>query len=1049
MSKSNSPIVSENTPTSGRSAQQSFWVRVGAWILKQVAWIVLLLTLLLTFLVWKGAEEALVQAQQVQFENRASEVSNAVLKRIHVYEQVLRGGIGLFAASESVSRAAWKEYVASLKIQEHYPGIQGIAFSVHIPAARLDAHLRAIRAEGFPDYALRPAGVRAEYTSIIYHEPFDWRNQRTIGFDMLTEANRRVAMERARDTGNTAISAKVTLVQEDGKAVQAGMVMYLPHYKNGAPRNTLEERRANLLGYVASPFRLNDLMRGILEKKSADAEPDIDIEVYDGTQRSATSLLYDDDKIPHALDKPPAGSLTLARSIDLYGHTWSLHFTTRPAFHASFDNNKPLFILLYGTVLGVMFSGLIWMFATQRRRALELASHLTSYLTEEITKHKRAEAELLRFKNILDNTLDMIFMFEPESLRFVYVNQGAVLSMGYSREEFLGMTPYQIKPLIPESPESQFRQLIAPLLSGEQSSLRFDTVHRRKDGTDFQVAVFLQLVTQSDGAGLFVATVRDITERKQAEADLLRAKVAVALADNANASKSAFLANMSHEIRTPMNSIIGMSYLVLKTELNPKQRDYIAKIQYSSQHLLGIINNILDFSKIEANQLVLETLDFDLPTMVRDISSQLGDSATAKGLELVFDIDPQLSQPLRGDPLRLRQILLNYISNAIKFTHQGKIIVHASILEEAASDCLVRFDVQDSGIGMSEAEVAHLFQPFQQADTSTTRNYGGTGLGLAISKQLAELMGGEVGVESRPAQGSTFWFTARLGRGTDKAAMVQEAPPPLDLSLIKGAAILLVEDNLFNQQVARELLEEAGAAVTLANNGQEAIDWLLKARFDCVLMDVQMPVMDGLEATRQIRANPALSSTRVIGLTANAGPEDQARCFEAGMNDFLSKPIEPEQLLAVLAASLAQQPGQSKPAHAASAAAARPLPPAAIDAATAGDAGVINLAVLAKTVGQNPEKIRKFALMFVSSMHDTLAEVAATLAQADMMGVAALGHRAKSSARTVGAMGFADLCQNLEQCNRAGDYDKACGIVAQMRALLERIAGQIDNEIHG
>ncbi len=555
-----------------------------------------------------------------------------------------------------------------------------------------------------------------------------------------------------------------------------------------------------------------------------------------------------------------------------------------------------------------------------------------------------------------------------------------------------------------------------------------------------------------DAQGQLLQSNEQLESRVQTRTQEL--ELAKKLAEAANIAKSDFLANMSHEIRTPMNSIIGMAHLVLKTELSPKQHDYIGKIQYSSRHLLGIINDILDFSKIEAGKFVIESLDFDLPTMVKDLSNQLLDSAMSKGLELVFDIDPRLSDPLRGDPLRLRQILLNYIGNAIKFTSQGKIIVRASILEEETNDCLVRFDVQDTGIGMSEAAVSQLFQAFQQADSSTTRNYGGTGLGLAISKQLAGLMGGEVGVESRPAQGSTFWFTARLSRGVVKTQPVQTAPPPADLSLIKGAAILLVEDNLFNQQVAQELLEEAGAAVTLANNGQEALDWLLKAHFDCVLMDVQMPVMDGLEATRQIRANPALSSTPVIGLTANAGKEDQARCFDAGMNDFVSKPIEPEQLLAVLAAWLAQQPGQEpQPAHATSAAAARPLSPAAIGEATvgsaaAGDAGVIDLAVLAKIVGHNPTMIRKFALMFVSSTHDTLAEIAATLANADMMGLAALGHRAKSSARTVGAMGFGDLCQALERCRRAEDYDQACGIVAQMQPLLARISEQIDREVN-
>ncbi len=541
---------------------------------------------------------------------------------------------------------------------------------------------------------------------------------------------------------------------------------------------------------------------------------------------------------------------------------------------------------------------------------------------------------------------------------------------------------------------------------------------------------------------------------EQRTADLVRTEVAVALANDANAAKSAFLSNMSHEIRTPMNSIIGMAHLVLKTELSPKQRDYIGKIQYSSRHLLDLINDILDFSKIEADKIVIEALDFQLGSMIADMSSQLEHVATAKGLALLVDIDPQLSQPLRGDPLRLRQILLNYIGNAIKFTPLGKITVRVRLLEEEADNLLLRFEVQDTGIGMNEAAMAQLFQPFQQADTSTTRNYGGTGLGLAISKKLAELMGGEVGVESQPALGSTFWFTARLGRGVVTTASA--ARPSFDPSRIKGAAILLVEDNLFNQQVGQEILEDAGAIVTIANNGQEAIDWLLKAHFDCVLMDVQMPVMDGLEATRQIRANPALSATPVIGLTANAGTEDQTRCFDAGMNDFLSKPFDPDRFFAVLSAWLPQRPGLSLPARTDSAEVAQPLPndaipAAAISVATAVDvsvidASVIDLAVLAKSVGPKPEKIRKYALMFVSSTHDTLAEITTTLANADMLGVSALGHRAKSSAKTVGALGFADLCLSLEQCKRAEDYDKACGIVAQMQPLLARIAKQIDKE---
>jgi CheY-like chemotaxis protein/HPt (histidine-containing phosphotransfer) domain-containing protein len=396
--------------------------------------------------------------------------------------------------------------------------------------------------------------------------------------------------------------------------------------------------------------------------------------------------------------------------------------------------------------------------------------------------------------------------------------------------------------------------------------------------------------------------------------------------------------------------------------------------------------------------------------------------------------------------LRLRQILLNYIGNAIKFTQRGKVTVRTRLVEKTSRDCLIRFEVQDTGIGMAEQEMKNLFQAFQQADVSTTRNYGGTGLGLAISRQLAELMGGEVGVQSTPGQGSTFWFTAWLELGT-ASAVAAHKPFQADPELIKGASVLLVEDNTFNQQVAREMLEDAGAIVTIANNGREGLDRMLQKRFDCVLMDVQMPVMDGLEATRQIRANPALSATPVIGLTANAGPADQARCFKAGMNYFVSKPIESADLLAVLSAALAQQSGVDLPTQATSGVGVLPEPAPEAKEVAADSRADVDFEVLARIVSNNPAKIRKYAQMFVTSMHDTMTEVEEALARADMPNVALLGHRAKSSARTVGANSFAELCLALEQCKQAGDYDKAFGIVEKMRPLLERITKQIEIEI--
>jgi CheY-like chemotaxis protein/HPt (histidine-containing phosphotransfer) domain-containing protein len=510
-----------------------------------------------------------------------------------------------------------------------------------------------------------------------------------------------------------------------------------------------------------------------------------------------------------------------------------------------------------------------------------------------------------------------------------------------------------------------------------------------------------------------------------------------------------------------------MAHLALKGATSPKQKDYLQKIYHSGQHLLGIINDILDFSKIEAGKLDLEVLDFALESLLTNISGQLGDAASRKGLELVFEIWPGLSHQLRGDPLRLEQVLLNFTSNAIKFSENGKIFIRARPVEDRDNYTVVRFEVQDNGIGMSPAQVSNLFQSFHQGDTSTTRKYGGTGLGLVISKQLAELMGGTVGVESELGQGSTFWFTAKLQKGTHllQAADTNALQPDM-LAPIHGASILLVEDNIFSQQVGQELLEDAGATVVVANNGKEAIDLLLKEHFDCVLMDVQMPVMDGYEATRLIRAHPKLSGTLIIAMTANAGREDQARCLAAGMDEFVTKPIAPNLLFSVLSKWMSQRAAEGRvpqvrsittPGQAPSVAApvSAPVPEAieepeehVAEADAGGQAELFDVRALAQTFGNKPEKMRKYANMFIDSAQDGLREVQAALDAGDMVRLSELGHRIKSSARAVGAMSFADLCLALEKMAPSDGIERARAIVGQMQPLLDRLREHIAQEMN-
>ncbi|MCW2278686.1 response regulator [Heliophilum fasciatum] len=433
---------------------------------------------------------------------------------------------------------------------------------------------------------------------------------------------------------------------------------------------------------------------------------------------------------------------------------------------------------------------------------------------------------------------------------------------------------------------------IADFLSAGAEQAHQENIRRYHEARKSQMLFLTLTILLNIAIGALVGR-RIIAEKKLLEENRIL--------EEANKAKSDFLANMSHEIRTPMNAIIGMTHLLLKTPLTDQQRNYGKKIQHSGQHLLGIINDILDFSKVEAGKMTIEHTSFQLESVLDTVASQNIDRAAAKNIEIIFDIDQQVPNNLIGDPLRLGQILINYTNNAVKFTEKGEITIRIRVEEETETDVLLYFAVRDTGIGLTEEQQRNLFQSFHQADSSTTRKYGGSGLGLALSKKLAELMNGTVGVESTLGQGSTFWFSCRLGKG--------KARTPLRLieSNLRGRKVLVVDDNVTARNIIAETLESLGFNVTEAGSGEESIQLVSKAKdkpYEIVFMDWQMPAMDGLEAGRRIRQKPIPTQPHLVMITAYGREELFPQAQAVGFQSVLVKPIQPSILFETVASIL-------------------------------------------------------------------------------------------------------------------------------------------------
>ncbi len=1098
-----------------------------------VPWAVLVLALGGTILMWRAALNTAQEKGAEQFEFLAETIRARIADRMLDYEQVLRGGIGLFKASEQVSRDEWRRFVKALALSDNYPGIQGVGFARYLSDESAKADFEdAIRQEGFPEFAVKPSGQRDAYVAIAYLEPFDWRNQRAHGYDMFSEALRREALAQARDSGRTSVSGKITLVQETAIGVQAGFLIYLPLYDGGEVPNTLDARRERMWGVVYSPFRMADLMTGIL----GDQFPQVALTIYEGQTPTAEALMYQSNaqlaETPHLI-QPFMTTLP----VEFIDHTWTMQVQSLPAFTDALDQQKAQIILVSGVLISFLLFSFIRALVLTRSRALTLAEELTSALRQSEQK----------FSSLASNANEAIFIVDGEGW-ITYANRAASEYFEVAEQELVGS---RIESLFAPVHRRTMLDALSAILNRDDPLHRLDSVQTeclKHSGKAFPAEYSLSYWF-SDGEKSIGVILRDITEHRLAEERLRQAREQ---AEQASRSKSEFVANMSHEIRTPMNAVLGMTQILAKTPMSGDQRQYLDMIQSAGRSLMDIINDILDFSKIEAGRLDIEPVSFDLDELVNSLATVMMIGAGKKALEPTIGVEPDVPRDLIGDELRIRQVLLNLVSNAIKFTEQGEVALLIEMVDRHGQQVTLRFSVRDSGIGMTQEQQQNLFIAFTQADSSMTRRFGGTGLGLAISRQLATLMGGSIEVESEPGQGSCFvmqlplevqaqsglkslphtlenlkvllmdanaisrdylsrtlqgwgWQLDTAASVTSASRLVREAgasekryqvllldwlpdtpelqallrelrelsgnpelvvvalvaphehdpeaddemPEGVNAMLVKpvtssrlfdklhevmhvattaddavaieaeqppstplaGARLLLVEDNELNQIVARSFLDGAGADVVLAENGKQALEILRTddGRFDLVLMDVQMPVMDGLTATRRIRDELQLRLP-VLAMTAGVLESERQNCRQAGMDDFIAKPIVQAEMLGTIQQHLSGHP--------------RPAPVSSAQAAESPAAGLLApLDRLMASVGdqEGPRKAVVLIVRNIVERGDGPVEQAFADWQNGQMEQAALAlHNLRGLMGSIGAKGITALSLELEHNLKAG-----------------------------